>query len=120
MGNLVPRYIGPYRVFMRIVNIAYEFELPHELAEVYLVSYIFMLKKWMGDPSLILPTEIVGIEDILSYEKISIRNLDRQIKKLRTKEVSSVKVLWRNQFVEGATWEAEEDIKKRYPHLFQS
>ncbi|WMV46824.1 hypothetical protein MTR67_040209 [Solanum verrucosum] len=40
--------------------------------------------------------------------------LDRQVRKLRTKEVASVKVLWRNQVVEKATWETEEDMKKRY------
>ncbi|WMV51146.1 hypothetical protein MTR67_044531 [Solanum verrucosum] len=45
--------------------------------------------------------------------------LDRQGRKLRTKEVSSVKVLWMNQFVEEGTWEAEEDMNKRYPHLFE-
>ncbi|WMV50658.1 hypothetical protein MTR67_044043 [Solanum verrucosum] len=39
---------------------------------------------------------------------------------MKTKEVASVKVLWRNQLVEKATWEAEEDMKKRYPHLFAS
>ncbi|WMV18641.1 hypothetical protein MTR67_012026, partial [Solanum verrucosum] len=38
---------------------------------------------------------------------------------LRTKKLTSVKVLWRNQFVEEATWEAEEDMKKIYPHLFE-
>ncbi|WMV58185.1 hypothetical protein MTR67_051570 [Solanum verrucosum] len=46
--------------------------------------------------------------------------LDRQVCKLRTKEVAPVEVLWKNQFVEEATWEAEEDMKKRYPHLFES
>ena len=66
----------------------------------------------MGNPSLIIPTEDIGIKDSLSY--------DRQVHKLRTKEVASVKVLWRNQFVEEATWEAEEDMKKRYPYLFES
>ncbi|WMV07261.1 hypothetical protein MTR67_000646 [Solanum verrucosum] len=55
-----------------------------------------------------------------SYEKVPVQILDRQVRKLRTKEVASVKVLWRNQFVEKATWEAEEDMKKRYPHLFES
>ncbi|WMV08125.1 hypothetical protein MTR67_001510 [Solanum verrucosum] len=40
--------------------------------------------------------------------------------KLRAKEVASVKVLWRNQFVKKATWEAKEDINKRYPYLFES
>ncbi|XP_019224223.1 PREDICTED: uncharacterized protein LOC109205913 [Nicotiana attenuata] len=36
-----------------------------------------------------------------------------------TKEIASVKVLWRNQKIEEATWEAEEDMKSRYPHLFE-
>ena len=43
--------------------------------------------------------------------------MDRQVKRLRNKEIASVKVLWRNQYVESATWDAEEDMKKRYPHL---
>ena len=71
-----------------------------------------MLKKCMGDPSLIIPTENIGIKDSLSYGEIPVQILDRQVRKLRTNEVASVKVLWRNQFVEEATWEAEEDMKK--------
>ncbi|WMV51319.1 hypothetical protein MTR67_044704 [Solanum verrucosum] len=81
-GKLSPRYIGPYRISKRIDNVAYELELPQELAAVHLI-------------------------------------LDRQVRKLRTKEVTSVKVLWKNQFVEEANWEAEENMKKRYPHLFE-
>ncbi|WMV19676.1 hypothetical protein MTR67_013061 [Solanum verrucosum] len=73
----------------------------------------------MGDLLLIIPTEDIGIKDSLSYEEIPVRILDRQVLKLRTKEVAPVKVFWRNQFVEEATWEAEEDMKKRYPHLFE-
>ncbi|WMV50879.1 hypothetical protein MTR67_044264 [Solanum verrucosum] len=79
-----------------------------------------MLKKCMGDPSFIIPTEDIGIKDSLSYEDIPVQILDCQVRKLRTKEVASIKVLWRNQFVEEATWEAEEDMKKRYPHLFET
>ncbi|WMV32790.1 hypothetical protein MTR67_026175 [Solanum verrucosum] len=45
---------------------------------------------------------------------------DRQARKLRTKEVASVKALWRNQFVEEATWEAEEDMRMRYLYLFET
>jgi len=30
-----------------------------------------------------------------------------------------MKVLWRKQHVEEATWEADEEIKKEYPHLFE-
>ncbi|WMV08217.1 hypothetical protein MTR67_001602 [Solanum verrucosum] len=119
-GNLSPRYIGPYRISKRIGNVAYELELPQELAVVHLVFHISMLKKCVGDPSLIIPTEDIDIKDNLSYEEIHVQILDRQVRKLRTNEVSSVKVLWRNQFVEEATWEAEEDMKKRYSHLFES
>ncbi|XP_070010138.1 uncharacterized protein [Nicotiana sylvestris] len=43
----------------------------------------------------------------------------RQVRKLRNKEIVSVKVLWRNQQVEEATWEAEEEMRKEYPHLFE-
>ncbi|WMV46131.1 hypothetical protein MTR67_039516 [Solanum verrucosum] len=70
-------------------------------------------------PSLIIPTEDIGIKDSLSHEEIPVHILDRQVRKLRTKEVTSVKVLWRNQFIGEATWKAEEDMKKRYPHLFE-
>ncbi|WMV07447.1 hypothetical protein MTR67_000832 [Solanum verrucosum] len=87
---------------------------------VHPVFHISMLKKCICDPLLILPTESVRIKDSLSYEEIPVQILDRQVRRLRTKEVASVKVFWRNQFVEEATWEAEEDMKKRYPHLFES
>ncbi|WMV26089.1 hypothetical protein MTR67_019474 [Solanum verrucosum] len=102
-GKLSPRYIGPYRISQRVGNIAYELELPQELATIHPVFHISMLKKCMGDPSLIIPTEDIGINDSLSYEEIPVQILDRQVRKLRTKEVASVKVLWRNQFVKEAT-----------------
>ena len=44
--------------------------------------------------------------------------LDRQVRKLRNKEVVSVKVLWHNVTKEEVTWDAEELMKKKYPQLF--
>ncbi|WMV50872.1 hypothetical protein MTR67_044257 [Solanum verrucosum] len=119
-GKLSPRYIGPYRISKRIGNVAYELELRQELVVVHPVFHISMLKKCMDDPLLIIPTENIGIKDSLSYEEIPVQIQDRQVRKLRTKEVASVKVLWRNQFVEETIWKAEEDMKKRNPHLFES
>ncbi|WMV55173.1 hypothetical protein MTR67_048558 [Solanum verrucosum] len=117
--KLSPWYIGPYGISKRIGSVAYELELPSELAAVHLVLHSAMLKKCTGDPSLIIPTKHIGIKDNLSYEEIPIQILDCPVRKLRAKEVASVKVLWRNQFVEEASWEAERDMKKRYPHLFE-
>ncbi|WMV55430.1 hypothetical protein MTR67_048815 [Solanum verrucosum] len=102
-GKLSPRYIDPYRISKRVGNVAYELELPQELEAVHPVFHISMLKKCMRDPSLFIPTEDTEINDSLSYEEIPVQILDRQVRNLRTKEVASVKVLWRNQFVEEAT-----------------
>ncbi|WMV38250.1 hypothetical protein MTR67_031635 [Solanum verrucosum] len=119
-GKLSPRYIDPYRISKKVGNVAYELELPQELAAVHSIFHISVLKKCMGDPSLIIPTKYIGIKNSLSYEEIPVKILDCEVRKLRTKEVASIKVLWRNQFVEEATWVAEEDMKKRYPHLFEA
>ncbi|WMV09656.1 hypothetical protein MTR67_003041 [Solanum verrucosum] len=89
-GKLSPQYIGPYQISKRIDNVTYELELPQELAAVYPVFHVSMLKKCMNDPSLIIPTEDIRIKDILSYEEILVQILDRQVRKLRTKEVASV------------------------------
>ena len=83
--KLSPRYIGPYRIAKRIDNVAYEMELPLELAAVHPVFHISMLKKCMGYPSLIILTSNVDIKVNLSYEEILVQILDHQVRKLRTK-----------------------------------
>ncbi|WMV45022.1 hypothetical protein MTR67_038407, partial [Solanum verrucosum] len=70
--------------------------------------------------ALIVPTKSIRLKDGLSYEEIPVQIIHRQVRKLRTKEVALVKDLWRNQLVEEATWEAEEDMKKKCHHLFSS
>ncbi|WMV38320.1 hypothetical protein MTR67_031705 [Solanum verrucosum] len=62
----------------------------------------------------------LGVKLNLSYEEVPVKILDRQVKKLRNKKVASVKFLWINHLVEGATWEAEANMKSCYPHLFPS
>ena len=66
----------------------------------------------------ILPIEGLRVDENLSYEEFPVEILDRQVKILSNKEVTSIKVLWRNHLVEGATWEVEANMKSRYPHLF--
>ncbi|XP_055826257.1 uncharacterized protein LOC129894585 [Solanum dulcamara] len=80
-------------IVKRVGNIAYELELLLELDVVHPVFHISILKKCLGDRSLILPTKSIGVKESLSYEEIPIQILDRQVRKLRTKEVASVKVL---------------------------
>ena len=55
----------------------------------------------------------------LTYEEESVAILDQRDQVLRTKVIPLVKVLWWNRIVEGATWEAEQIMRIKYPHLFQ-
>ncbi|WMV13440.1 hypothetical protein MTR67_006825 [Solanum verrucosum] len=64
------------RISKRIGNVAYEWELPSELATFLSVFHISMLKKCMGDTSLIIPTKNNGIKDNLSYEEVPVEILD--------------------------------------------
>ena len=68
----------------------------------------------------ITPTEDVQVARDLTYEEVLISILDQQVRKLKNKEVASVKVLWRNQQIEEVTCEVEEAIKLKYPHLFHT
>ncbi|XP_070025338.1 uncharacterized protein [Nicotiana sylvestris] len=95
-GKLSLRYIRPYKIIQRIGQVAYKLELPPEMSLVHPVFYVSMLKKVVGDLSTIMPVETIEINEELSYEEIPVAILDRQVRKLRNKEIASVKVLWRN------------------------
>ncbi|XP_069150287.1 uncharacterized protein [Solanum lycopersicum] len=99
------RYVGPDEIFQRVGNVSYELKLPSELASVYPVFRVTMLKKGMGDPESILPIEIVSVDENLAYEVVQVKILDHQVMKLRNKEVAIIKVLWRNYLIEEATSE---------------
>jgi len=56
----------------------------------------------------------------LTYDVDPVAILGRQVRKLRSKDIASVKVQWRGRPVEEATWETEREMQRRYPHLFEA
>ena len=54
----------------------------------------------------------------MQYEELPIEIADRREQKLRTKIIPLVEVIWRNHNVEEATWEPEDMMRTKYPHLF--
>ena len=105
-GKLIPRYIGPYKILRRVGKVAYELDLPNDLATVHPVFHVSILRRFIGDENTIVPLQDFTIKENLSYEEVPVEILDRQVKRLRNKKIASVKILWRNQYVESATWEA--------------
>ncbi|XP_069148224.1 uncharacterized protein [Solanum lycopersicum] len=95
-GKLSPRYVGPYEILEQVGSVAYDSRLPNELSMIHTIFDVSILKKCKRDPVSILPLEGSKVKEDLSYEEVPVEILDCQVKKLRNKEVSSVKVLWRN------------------------
>ena len=59
------------------------------------------------------------LDQNFTFEEELISILDMQIRKLRSKEIASVKVQWKHRPVEEATLETEADMRSKYPHLFE-
>ena len=77
--------------------------MPPQLASVHPVIHVTMLKKCLGNPASILALECLGVDEDLSCEEVPVEILDRQIKRLRNKEIAIVNILWRNHLGEGTT-----------------
>ncbi|XP_049344153.1 uncharacterized protein LOC125808497 [Solanum verrucosum] len=117
-GKLSLRYIGPFEVLKRAGEVAYELALPLGLLGVHPVFHVSVLKKYHGDGNYIISWDSVLLDKNMSYEEEPVAILDREVRKLRSKEISSINVQWKNQSVEESTWESEADMHGRYPHLF--
>ena len=118
-GKLSPRFVGPFEILERVGQVAYRLALPPALAGVHNVFHVSMLRKYISDESHILSYDDLVLDSDLSYEERPVQVLDRKDKVLRNKTIPLVKVLWRNNKVEEATWELEADMRDRFPDLFR-
>jgi hypothetical protein len=118
-GKLSPRYVGPFKVLKQVSSLANKIEMPPNLAGVHDVFHFSQLRKCMHDPSQVINHEPLDIQPNLTYEELPVQILDRKEQQLRTKTIPLVKVLWRNHGIEEASWELEQQMRDRYPHLFE-
>jgi hypothetical protein len=66
-GKLSPRFIGPFRIFRRVGEMAYQLELPHHLCDVHDVFHVSQLKKCLCVPEEQLPMEELSVQGDLTY-----------------------------------------------------
>ena len=119
-GKLSPRFIGPFEILSRVGEVAYKLALPPSLSGVHPVFHVSMLWKYIPDESIVISLDSIELGPDVTYEEEPIAILDRQIRKLRTKELVSMKVQWKHRSVREATWETESDMRARYPQLFEA
>ncbi|XP_020967546.1 uncharacterized protein LOC110266848 [Arachis ipaensis] len=119
-GKLSPRCIGPFEILERIGIVAYHLALPPDLSMIHPVFHVSMLRKYLHDPAHVLSPQSVELKEDLSFEEKPIAIIDQQIRKLRSKEVASIKVVLKNHLGKEATWEPENVMRDKYPYLFET
>jgi hypothetical protein len=117
-GKLSPRYIGPFLIFRRVGEMAYQLELPATLSDVHNVFHVSQLKKCLCVPEEQLPMDDLSVQGDLTYTEYPIKILDTLTRVTRNKVIKMCKLQWSHHREDEATWEREEELHIDFPHLF--
>ncbi|KAK2436442.1 hypothetical protein QL285_021436 [Trifolium repens] len=115
--KLTPKFIGPYQITEKIGKVAYRIALPPILSQIHDVFHVSQLRKYVPDPSHVITPDDIQLKENLSFEVPPVKIADRKMKRLRTKDIPLVKIIW-NEATGDATWEIESKMKEQYPELF--
>nr|GEU87459.1 putative reverse transcriptase domain-containing protein [Tanacetum cinerariifolium] len=119
-GKYNPWYIGPFKILEWIGPVAYKLELPKKLSNVHNTFHVSNLKKCLSDESLIIPIKELQLDDKLNFVEEPVEIINQEIKQLRQSRIPIVKVRWNSKRGLEFTWECEDEIRAKYPHLFSN
>ncbi|GKE99669.1 putative reverse transcriptase domain-containing protein, partial [Tanacetum coccineum] len=117
-GKLNPRYIGPFKIIAKVGTVAYHLELPEKLNRVHSMFHVSNLKKYLADEPFAIPLDEIQIDKKLHFIEEHVEIMDREIKGLKQSRIPIVKVRWNTRRGPEFTWEREDQMQKKYPHLF--
>lgn len=117
-GKLNPRYVGPFEIIERIGPVAYKLELPEELSRVHNTFHVSKFKKYLSDETLMISLKEIKIDDKLNFIEEPVEIMDREVKRLKHSRIPIVKVIWNSNRGPEFTWEREDQIRAKYPQLF--
>ncbi|GJV50801.1 putative reverse transcriptase domain-containing protein [Tanacetum coccineum] len=118
--KLNPRYIGPFKILDKVGTLDYQLELPEQLSRVHSTFHVSNLKKCFVDKPLVIPLDEIQIDDKLNFIEEPVEIMDREVKRLNQSRIPIVKIRWNSRRGPKLTWEREDQMKKKYPHLFVS
>ncbi|GJS74821.1 putative reverse transcriptase domain-containing protein [Tanacetum coccineum] len=110
----------PFKILEWIGPVAYKLELPKELSNVHNTFHVSNLKKCLSDESLVILMKELQLDDKFNFVEEPIEIMDREIKKLKQSRIHVVKVRWNSKRGPEFTWECEDQIRAKYPHLFSN
>ncbi|WMV45388.1 hypothetical protein MTR67_038773 [Solanum verrucosum] len=77
-GKLCARFIRPFEILSRVVEVAYKLVLPPSLSVTHPVFHVFILRKYVPDESNVLSLNLVKLGQDFSFEEEPIAILDKQ------------------------------------------
>ncbi|GJS85532.1 hypothetical protein Tco_0752073 [Tanacetum coccineum] len=117
-GKLYPCYIGHFKIIDKVGTVAYRLELPEQLSRVHSTFHVSNLKKCMVDEPLAIPLDEIQIDDKLHFIEEPVEIMDCEVKRLKQSRILIVNVRWNSRRGPEFTWEREDQMQKKYPHLF--
>ncbi|GJX02033.1 putative reverse transcriptase domain-containing protein [Tanacetum coccineum] len=108
------------KIVARVGPEAYTLELPEELKGIHSTFHVLNLKKCLTEGDVVVPMEEIQLDDKLHMIEEPVEIVDKEVKRLKQSRIPIIKVRWNSQRGPEFTWECEDQIKKKYPHLFTS
>ncbi|GJY09355.1 putative reverse transcriptase domain-containing protein [Tanacetum coccineum] len=108
------------KILARVGPVAYTLELPEELKGIHSNFHVSNLKRCLAEGDIVVLMDEIQLDDKLHMIEEPVEVVDREVKRLKQSRIPIVKVHWNSQRGPEFTWEREDQIKKKYPHLFTS
>ncbi|GKD42569.1 putative reverse transcriptase domain-containing protein, partial [Tanacetum coccineum] len=108
------------KILARLGPVAYTLELPEEFKGIHSTFHVLNLKKCLAEGDIIVLMDEIQLDDKLQMIEKPVEVVDREVKRLKKSRIPIVKVCWNSHRGPEFTWEREDQIKKKYPHLFTS
>ncbi|GJZ68349.1 putative reverse transcriptase domain-containing protein [Tanacetum coccineum] len=89
-----------------------------QLSRVHSTFHVLKLKKCMAEEPLAIPLDEIQVDDKLHFIDEPVEIMDREVKCLNQSRIPIVKVRWNSRRGPEFTWEREDQMQKKYPHLF--
>ncbi|GKF88091.1 putative reverse transcriptase domain-containing protein, partial [Tanacetum coccineum] len=102
----------------KVGEVAYKLELPEELSRVHNTFHVSNLKKCHADEPLAILLDGLHVDDKLHFVEELVEIVDHEVKRLKRSRILLVKVRWNSKRGQEFTWEHEDQLWKKYPHLF--
>ncbi|GJU26855.1 putative reverse transcriptase domain-containing protein [Tanacetum coccineum] len=97
--------------------VAYMLDFPDELNGVHDTFHVSNIKKCLADPTLQVRLDEIRVDAKLNFVEERVEILEREFKKLKRSRITIVKVRWNSKRDPEFTWEREDQMRLKYPHL---